>query len=244
MNNKNDLQVFATADALTKAAANLIIDLSQKAISERGRFVLSLSGGRTPEKLYSLLAQPQYLNKIDWAKTFVFWGDERCVPLNDAQNNAHMAKSLVLDKIEIPAENIFPIPVNLPPVEAAMAYEKTLQVFFGKNESRFDLILLGLGENGHTASLFPGTEVLHEEKRWIKEVYVEELKMFRITMTAPFINKAYNIALLVTGAEKAEVLKTILSAPFQPDKYPAQLIKPQSGNLHWLADKGAAALSV
>ncbi len=242
MGAKNNLQVFETIDALTEAAANLIIDFAQNTIQQRGRFALCLSGGRTPEKLYSLLAQPQFQNKINWAKTFVFWGDERCVPLDDKQNNALMAKLLLLDKVKIPVGNIFPIPVNLSPAEAAKAYEKSLHDFFGKNEPSFDLILLGLGENAHTASLFPDTEVIHELKHWVKEVYVDEVKMFRVTMTAPLINKAHNIAFLVTGAEKAEVMKTILKAPFEPDKYPAQLIKPEQGSLYWLADKGAAAL--
>lgn len=176
MNQKDTLRIFETPELLSEAAGDYFIELSNAAIKERGRFIISLSGGHTPEKLFSLLATPVYRDKIQWSKTFVFWGDERCVGLDDKQNNAHLARVLLLNEIDIPPKNIFPIPVNLPPAEAALEYEQTLKSFFGTNPPSFDLILLGLGENGHTASLFPGTPVLHEQTRWVKEVYVEEAK--------------------------------------------------------------------
>ena len=242
MNGQYTLERFENGEAFIKAVADFIIAIANKAVAEKERFTIALSGGNTPNKLYSLLATDEYSKQIPWKNTFVFWGDERCVALSDEQNNAHVAISLLLDKVGIPPLNIFPIPVNLPPEEAAIQYEQTIKSFFGHETPSFDLILLGLGENAHTASLFPGTEVLHEQKRLVKEVYVDEQKMFRVTMTVPLINLANNIAFLLTGKSKAEVLKTVLTAPYQPEKYPAQLIKPINGKLFWLADKDASAL--
>ncbi|MEO7309124.1 MAG: 6-phosphogluconolactonase [Chitinophagaceae bacterium] len=236
------LEVFQTEDAITKAAAAFIIALAEKSVAEKGRFTLSLSGGQTPENLYSLLAEPTYSERMPWKNTYIFWGDERCVPANDKQNNANMAKTLLLDHIDIPAININPIPVDVAPARAAEAYEIIIKKFFGEAIPRFDLILLGLGENGHTASLFPGTDVVFENTRLIKEVYVAEQNMFRITMTPGLINNAHNIIFLVVGESKAAILKTILSGARQPDKFPAQIIKAKDGSLYWFIDKNAAAL--
>jgi 6-phosphogluconolactonase len=227
MPTKYNLQVFPTVDKLNEAAAAFIIDTAHKAIEVTGRFVISLSGGNTPGKLFELLAQPDYLPQMPWTETFVFWGDERCVPLEDKRNNAQMALTILLNKTDIPPSNIYRMPVNLSPDRAAAIYEKKIKDFFDEEAPRFDLILLGLGENGHTASLFPGTPVINE---------------FRITMTAPLINLAHHILFLVTGESKAEVLRTIFTASYQPDIYPAQLINPQSGQLVWFADNKAAAL--
>jgi len=242
MNDQYNLERFENGEAFIKAVADFIIVIANKAVAEKKKFTIALSGGNTPNKLYSLLATAEYSKQMPWKNTFVFWGDERCVALNDEQNNAHVAISLLLDKVGIPPLNIFPIPVNLLPAEAAIQYEQTIKSFFGNETPAFDLILLGLGENAHTASLFPGTDVLTERKHWVKEVYVDEQKMFRVTMTVPLINLANNIAFLLTGKSKAEVLKTVLTAPYQPEKYPAQLIKPITGKLFWLADKDASAL--
>jgi len=244
----NSLKVFETVDALNKAAAEYIITIAKKAIAERGKFIISLSGGETPKKIYSLLATPHFCKQIEWNKVFIFWGDERCVSLNDVRNNAYQARLTLLDKIDIPLLNIYSIPVNLPPAEAASTYEKELKAFFGNEaeqstlHAKFDLILLGLGENGHTASLFPGTKVINEQTEGIRAVPVEEEKMFRITMTAPLINQAHHILFLVTGENKAEVLKNVLAAPYQPEKYPAQLIKPVNGELAWFVNQEAASL--
>lgn len=238
---KHSLNVFANVDELNVAAAQFIIKLAKEAIKEHGRFVIALSGGTTPEKLYALLATPEYASQIDWQRTFIFWGDERCVPLNDERNNAHNAKVALLSQVGIPASNIFIMPVNLAPAAAAKKYEKELNAFFGKEKLRFDLTLLGLGENGHTASLFPHTPVLHDDTEGVRDVYVEEDKMHRITLTAPLINRSRNILFLVTGAKKADVLKKIFMAAYEPDKYPAQLIDPVDGDLYWYADQAAAA---
>jgi 6-phosphogluconolactonase len=236
-----NLQVFETAETVNTVAVDFIIDIANKAIAERGRFVICLSGGQTPQQLYSLLAELPFCKQIQWKKTFVFWGDERCVPLNDERNNAHQAKIILLDKVDVPFSNIHRIPVNILAAEAAAEYEKEIKLFFNEGVPRFDLILLGLGENGHTASLFPGTKVINEQVEGIREVYVEEERMYRVTMTAPLINRARHILFLVTGKNKAEILNKILSAPFEPDKYPAQLIRPIEGQLHWFIDSAAAA---
>jgi 6-phosphogluconolactonase len=236
------MQVFQTTEALNKAVAEFIITTAAKAIAARGRFTLALSGGQTPEKLYSLLAEPAYSKQIQWDKTFIFWGDERCVPLDDERNNAHLAKLLLLNKVNIPSSNIYRIPVNLSPPEAAKNYEKEINNFFDNEAPRFDIILLGLGENGHTASLFPHTKVLDEQAEAVRAVYLEEEKMFRVTMIAPMINHAHHILFLVTGENKAEILEKILHTPDHPDNYPAQLIHPVDGKLHWYVDNAAARL--
>jgi 6-phosphogluconolactonase len=237
-----DIKIFKDDTELFNAAANFIIELAAASIAANGRFTISLSGGSTPEKLYRLLASEEYAKQIDWKNTFVFWGDERCVASDDPLNNARMAKSLLLDKVSIPAENIYATPVNQSPADNAIEYEKQIKAFFGDTNPKFDLILLGMGDNAHTASLFPGTDILHETNRLVKEVYVEEQKMYRITMTAPLINLAQNILFLITGKAKAETLKTVLNVPYQPDKYPVQLIKPTEGKLYWFIDTAAASL--
>ena len=239
VNNKIGLNVFETTDLMSEAIAEFMVKLAAGSIAARGKFVIALSGGHTPDKLFSLLSSALFKDRIEWEKTFVFWGDERCVRINDERNNAHQAKLLLLDKIEIPLNNIYPIPVDSPPAEAAKKYEEILKDFFAQSPASFDLILLGLGENGHTASLFPGTTVLNETKRWVKEVYVDEQKEWRVTMTAPLINQAHNVVFLVSGKEKAEILHAILDDPFEPGLYPAQLVKPASGNLYWFADEAA-----
>jgi 6-phosphogluconolactonase len=236
----NHLEVLPTIDDLNIAAAEFIISTAKNAIAKRGRFIISFSGGQTPVKLYSILSQPPFSEQIEWGKTFIFWGDERCVPLEDDQNNAYQARITLLDKVDIPATNIHIIPVNLTPAKAANKYEKDINDFFGNEPRQFDLVLLGLGENGHTASLFPGTKVLKEHTEGVREVYVEDEKMFRITMTAPLINMAHHILFLVAGRNKAEILENIMWAPYQPEKYPAQLIKPVKGSLRWFADSAAA----
>jgi 6-phosphogluconolactonase len=237
-----NIQVFQTPDELNKVAAQLIIDIGGKCIAANGRFTLSLSGGETPKKLYALLSEHPYREQLEWKKTFVFWGDERCVPLNDERNNAYQAKLLLLNKIDIPFSNIYSIPVNLSPKDAGKQYEKELKTFFGTGSPNFDLILLGLGKNGHTASLFPGTKVIEEKAVGVREVYIEEEKMFRVTMTAPLINMAHHILFLINGKEKSEILNNVLTSSYQPNNYPAQLIKPVDGELYWFVDSTAGVL--
>lgn len=238
---KYNLTVFKSTDDLNKAAAAFIIEAAEKAIAAHGRFVISLSGGQTPSGLYNLLASTLYKTKLQWKYIYIFWGDERCVPLDDKRNNAYQAKKILLDKIEIPAENIYRIHTNLSPEKAAAEYEKEMNFFFKGDEQRFDLILLGLGENGHTASIFPGTEIIKEKTKGIRAVYVTEENKYRISMTATLINQAHNILFLVTGISKAAILQKVINGPYLPDNYPAQLIKPAAGLLTWFTDEDAAS---
>jgi len=225
----NKITHFANADLLAKAAAEYFIKLAAEAIQLKGKFTVALSGGNTPAAMYKLLSTEFYINQIDWKNIYFFWGDERCVALNDKNNNSYNAKNILLDKVSIPKKNIFIIPVDESPVNAAIYYEATIKIFFKTDKPVFDLILLGMGDNGHTASLFPNTIILQEAKALVKEVYVAEIKMDRISFTAPLINNAKHILFLVTGKEKQQMLKTVLEGKYEPEKYPAQMIK----NAEW-----------
>jgi 6-phosphogluconolactonase len=239
---KNMVSVFRTIEAMNESAARWLVDLAGRSVAARGRFVLCLSGGDTPKGLYTLLSMEPRRDLVPWKRTFVFWGDERCVPADDERNNAHTANVLLLRKTDLPSSHNFSIPVNLRPADAARRYEETLRGFFGQAAPRFDLVLLGLGENGHTASLFPGTAALRERSHWVKDVFVEDQGMSRITLTATLINKARHILFLVTGERKAQILKTVLGAPRRPDRYPAQSIRPARGEIRWYVDDKAASL--
>ena len=225
----NKITDFENADLLAKAAATYFIQLANEAIQLKGKFTVALSGGNTPAAMYKLLASDFYSKQIDWKKCYFFWGDERCVPLSNKENNSFNAKNILFDKVPVPKKNIFIIPVDESPVNAAIYYEATIKIFFKTDNPVFDLILLGMGNNGHTASLFPYTTVLQETRSLVKEVYVSEVNMFRISFTAPLINNAKHILFLVTGDSKQAMLKKILEGAYKPDEYPAQLIK----NAEW-----------
>jgi 6-phosphogluconolactonase len=237
-----NLKIFKTTEALHVEAAEFIIRSAKKAVAEQGKFSVVLSGGNTPKKLYELLAEKQYSEQMPWKETFVFWGDERCVGLEDAENNAYQAKIILLNHVLIPPDNIYIIPVNLPSPLAARKYEQEIFAFFGEEKPCFDLILLGLGENGHTASLFPHTKVLENKQAGVQEVYIEEKRTYRITMTVPLINSAKQVLFLVIGKGKAAILKNIVADHSNSTRYPAQLIHPQSGELYWFVDEAAATL--
>lgn len=233
------IQVFNNLESLSKAAAKLFTEQAKQAIHARGRFSVALSGGNTPSRLYELLAATPYRNRVRWDAVHVFWGDERCVPADDPRSNFRMARETLLNLVPIPAENVHPIQGDLPPDRAAAQYEIELQNFFGDQPPVFDLILLGLGSNAHTASLFPHTPVLAETQRLVAEVYVPELEMYRVTFTAPLINQAMQVIFLVSGADKAHALLNVLEGAYQPQEYPAQLIRPNGMHPTWLVDKAA-----
>ena len=237
----NKKHIFDGVDAVCKAAADHITVLSKKKIAEKGKFTIALSGGNTPRQLYELLAQPFYANTIEWNDIFIFWSDERCVPASDQNNNSHMAFNSLLNKINIPAENIFPVPVNFEPAKAASMYEQTLQAFFKQELPAFDLILLGLGDNGHTASLFPYTSILQEKKHIVKEVFVEEVNAYRISFTSKLINNAGHILFLVTGEAKAGIVEIIFSGTTDFEKYPVLLINPTNADPDWYLDHAATS---
>jgi 6-phosphogluconolactonase len=234
------MTVYADLESLSRAAAALVVTQANLAVTARGRFSLALAGGHTPRRTYELLAQAPFLDQAPWDQMHVFWGDERCVPLDDPRSNAHMARKAWLDHVPIPLNQIHPI--NCAPAQAAAArqYEARLREFFAGQPPRLDLVLLGLGPDGHTASLFPATPVLEEKGRWVAEVYLAEPDLPRVTLTAALINQAAVVAFLVAGRSKAGVLREVRHGPRNPRRLPAQLIQPRNGDLFWLVDREAA----
>jgi 6-phosphogluconolactonase len=234
------IKEYSNHEKASRAAAQLFTEIAVDAVANKQRFTVALSGGSSPQGLYKLLTANPFKNQIPWKNTFIFWGDERFVPRDDPENNARMAHKVLLNHVPVPSDQIFPIPTAGKPEDAAANYASTLISVFGENDfPQFDLILLGLGENGHTASLFPSTSVLNEKIRWTGSIYLEEKEQHRITLTAPVINHAKNIVFLVFGEKKAGILADVLEGPRQPHKWPAQLIKPQSGSLTWFIDDAA-----
>ena len=231
-------------EALNLAAAEFWKRIAASSIAQHGRFSVALSGGSTPRSLFELLAQPPWSASLPWAKTHVFWGDERCVPADHPDSNFGMTHKALLSKIKIPAENIHRVPTELgAPEKIAAAYESTLREFFPNSAfPAFDLNLLGLGENGHTASLFPRTPVLHDRQHWVAGYFVDEIKANRVTLTAAAINHSREIAFLVAGESKGAVVRDVLHGPRDPERLPAQLIQAESGSLTWLLDQSAAKL--
>jgi 6-phosphogluconolactonase len=235
------LHVYKDPETLLSALGEFILEKAKLAIQASGKFTIALSGGSSPKRLYELLAGDKYSHRIDWTKVYFFFGDERYVPLDHSSSNFLMAKNAFFAPLKISEDNIFAVDSSLSPAEAASDYEQKIKKHFQDKESRFDFILLGLGDNSHTASLFPHTSVLHENKALVKEVYVQEVSMYRITFTAPLINAAACVAFLVYGSSKAEAVGNILHGPVDIDVYPAQLIKPTHGEVHWFLDGPAAA---
>ena len=240
---KSDAEVVTlpTREAVTAATADAIVAAATGAIAARGRFLLVLSGGSTPRALYELLATPAYAARIDWTRTHVFWGDERCVPPDDRSSNYRMAREALLDKVPISPEAIHRLRGEDPPAAAAAAYEADLRQVFGAGAPRFDVVLLGMGDNGHTASLFPHLTAVREMSRWVVAEYVGEVSMWRLTMTPPALNAAARVLFVVVGAEKADMLRRVLQGPRDIDALPAQVVAPASGVLTWLVDTAAAA---
>ena len=235
------IKIFKEGAEVLAALADFIVSRAKEDIDRQGRFTIALSGGSSPKKLYELLASDAYRHKIAWEKVFFFFGDERYVPLYHKDSNYLMAVRALFDPLNISQEHVFSVNTALPPADAARDYEERIQNHFGNFQCRFDLVLLGLGDNSHTASLFPYTKVLHEAKSLVKEIFVDEVNMYRITFTAPLINAAHNIAFLVYGAGKADAVYHILEDARNIDAYPAQLIKPADGTLYWFMDEAAAS---
>lgn len=241
----SQVRVYPTRIAAAHAAAAQFVATAEKATTARGRFSAVLAGGNTPRDVYRLLASDEYAPMVSWQQTQMFWGDERVVSLSDPENNGHMARETLLNYVPIPVESIHRIQSSLPPDEAADGYEQTLRDYFntrGMPEPRFDLVFLGMGEEGHTASLFPHSPVLRERQRWVSATFVEQKQSWRITMTPVALNAASKIIFLVFGEEKAEALRQVLSEPKHPDDFPAQIIDPPQGQVLWIVDKAAASL--
>jgi 6-phosphogluconolactonase len=239
-----ELRRLTTPQDLFQAAADEVIRAATSAIAERGRFTIALSGGSTPKSMYTLIAA-NASTSLPWDRMFFFWGDERHVPPDDAESNYRMAKEALLSKVPVPAANIFRVPTENPDAAAAAeAYEQTLRKFFEVAPGefpRFDLILLGLGPDGHTASLFPETAALQEKTRLVVANWVEKLKTSRITFTLPVLNAARCVAFLVSGMDKAAVLHEVLEGNAAAEKYPSKLVRPTEGKLIWFVDRAAAS---
>jgi 6-phosphogluconolactonase len=238
------VQMHADLDELSRAAASELLRQARRAVQAKGLFSLALSGGSTPKSLYALLAEDSsFRAEVPWDKTHFFWGDERHVPPEHPESNYRMAQEALLSKVPLPSENIHRINAGNPNAQrAAEEYEETLRAFFRLRAGefpRFDLVLLGMGPDGHTASLFPGTEALRERKRMVVANWVEKLHAHRITMTLPVFNRAAMVLFLVSGEEKAETLRRVLGDRRGKDPFPSQLIHPIHGKLLWLVDRGA-----
>jgi 6-phosphogluconolactonase len=239
----DDIRIQPTLMALSTSAADIVIQTAHTAISKHGRFSISLSGGSTPRSLFALLAQPKYRDQIDWRLVDIFWGDERCVPPNHPDSDYGMARAALLDRLPDTAQPVIHrMEGELDPHEAAQRYEAILREYFGPETSTsFDLLLLGLGEDGHTASLFPHTQPIHETTLWVAGHYVPKLTAYRLTLTPPILNRSKTVLFLVAGKSKASVLSKVIYGDRNPDEFPSQIIKPESGNLIWLIDQEAAS---
>lgn len=238
----SDIQIFSDLEEVSHAAASLIVKIAAVSIQERGRFLIALSGGQTSRRTYEFLASNEFRGAADWRKFQVFWGDERFVSPDDPRSNQRMARTAWLEHVPIPAGQIHPIPHFPDASTAASAYENVLRQRFPAHEAGFDLTILGLGADAHTASLFPKNSVLTETDRWVCPVQVPGQDVLRITLTPLILNRSRQILFLVCGSEKAKALKSIFHTPENPMLYPAQLIRPVGGQIQWLADKEAASL--
>ncbi len=237
----NELKIYKEKTDLLNALAEAICLSASESIKARGQFNFVLSGGGSPKKLYELLASEKFRNKIDWSKTYFFFGDERFVPEGDSQKNSLMAQQTLFDPLSIKDSNIFKVNTLNSPEISAKKYSESIEKHFDSTTARFDFILLGLGDNAHTASLFPNTSILNETEATIKAQFVEEVKMYRITMTAPLINQARIVAFLVFGKNKSDAVYEVLQGTDGSiDKYPARLIKQSENKVLWFLDSEAA----
>jgi 6-phosphogluconolactonase len=239
MNEKN-IKIVADVNELASIAAQKFVELANQAIAEQGVFSVALSGGSTPKKLYELLGSELYAEQIDWTHIHFFFGDERCVPPDSDESNFKMANDAMFSKVkELPLENIHRVAGEESAADAANVYEQELKDFFHNELPRFDLVLLGLGPDGHTASLFPDSPASQENLRWFVENWVDKFGAYRLTMTFPVINNASNVLFLVAGNDKAIVLQEVLKGA--ENKYPSQKVNPINGELQWLIDEAAAS---
>jgi 6-phosphogluconolactonase len=238
-----DAQIKVVPDAahVASAAAEQILTAAQQSIGQHDRFAIALAGGHTPEALYNLLSRSPYREQIDWAKVEVFFGDERCVPPDSPESNFGMAQRALLSKVPIPGDNIYRMRGEIAPEEAAKEYGLMLKEKFG--DRGLDLVLLGMGDDGHTASLFPNTQALKERDHRCVANFVPKLKSWRLTLSAPFLNRSGQVIVLVAGEEKAARVKEVLEGPRDLDRLPIQSIEPASGHMLWILDVGAAGMN-
>jgi 6-phosphogluconolactonase len=247
-----ELHVYKGAEELSEAVAKWMTDLIAETLKSADRFTIALSGGSTPKLLHKILASAPYKDQIDWSRLHIFWGDERAVPFEDSRNNAKMAYDTLLNFVNVPPSQVHVMRTDITPEQSAIEYEKILHQYFDEIPgspsgtttpllNSFDLVLLGMGDDGHTLSLFPGTEIVHEEKAWVKAFFLPAQDMYRITLTKTIVNRAAHVAFLTTGPGKTQALKEVMKGAYNPDLYPSQEIKPVNGELHWFVDEAAAA---
>ena len=239
-------KVYPTAEAMAEAAAQLFAERVEKAVQQRGVARIAISGGSTPQAMFKLLADPTgpFANTLPWDKLQLFWVDERCVPPSDPESNYGVCKRLLLDEVAVNSENIFRMEGELPPEEAASRYEATIRNAMkleGAESPAFDLLALGMGDDGHTASLFPNTEALNELGRICVANHVPQKDTWRITLTWPVINQASDVVFEMDGPKKTDVLAEVMTGPRDPERLPSQLIRPSNGRLLLLVDEVAAA---
>lgn len=236
-----EIQIFPDPRSLAEAAAHLFVRVSRSSAQKFGKFLVALAGGSTPMLTYQLLAENPIRDQVDWSKTHLFWGDERCVPPEHPDSNYKMVFETLIRAIPIAPSNISRMQGELNPSIAARQYEQVLRTSLG-TDRRLDLLILGMGTDGHTASLFPETSAINVSERWVTENYVPKLSSWRLTLTASFINKAHNILFLISGSNKAEALYKVLKGDPKPEQYPSQLIKPIDGSVYFYIDQEAARL--
>ncbi len=233
------LRISPNPDQLARDVADWLLRYEQEVLQKQDRFCIALSGGSTPRALFQLLAQAPYRDQLSWHKWHVFWGDERGVPLSDERNNARMAYDALLDHVPIPANQIHVMRTDLEPKISMNAYAQTLHEYFNGTNFTFDLVLLGMGDDGHTLSLFPGRDWVQEQTAWTRAYFLVQQEMNRMTLMPSVVNRAAAVAFLVAGEKKATVLHEVLYGDYQPDKYPSQVIKPK-GQLFWFVDQAAS----
>lgn len=239
------VRTLADAEAVSEAAAEDFVDLAREAVNRHGRFSVALSGGSTPRKLYQFLAEPPFRNRVSWERLEFFWGDERAVPPDHPDSNYGLASATLLTKLDLSPERIHRIQAERVDRDAAARdYQDEIARVLGVAPDgpppAFDLVLLGMGADGHTASLFPESDGIHERRRWVVSHFIPRLGAERITLTAPILNRAREIRVLAAGADKASALKAVLEGSRDPEHLPAQLVQPEGGRLIWLVDQAAA----
>ncbi|HEX8393029.1 MAG TPA: 6-phosphogluconolactonase [Longimicrobium sp.] len=235
------IHVHPDPDAASRAGAERFRDLACAAVESSGRFAVALSGGTAPERMYRMLGEGPFLSAIPWEGVHVFWGDDRCVPPGHPRSNFTMADRAFLRTVPIPPANVHRMRGELPPEEGAAHYTAELESVFGPGVPRFDLVHLGIGPDGHTASLFPFDELLRERERTVGTALFRELGEWRLSFTLPVINAARVIDVLALGAAKAEIVRTAIEGPLDPHRIPMQFIHPTDGQMIWTLDEAAAA---
>ncbi len=242
---KHEILIVANPGELSLRAADEFVRLAGEAVQAKGFFTAALSGGSTPRGLYTALSSDPYCKRVPWQEVHLFWGDERCVPPDHLDSNYRMIRELLLDKVPVPKGNVHRMPAEQEDhLHAAMEYEQLIRSFFHTEAGGvpcFDLIVLGMGEDGHTASLFPWTSALEETNRFVSANYVEKLGAYRLTLTVPLINQAAEVLFLISGESKASVLRDVLEGEYRPQRFPSQLIRPVNGRLLFIVDRMAAS---